>query len=373
MLKQDVTAVAGGTEPFTRPDVAAGDLIRLADHVKGIFAAEPVVLQLASPIVVVGDLQGHIHDLIRILKGFQPPNRSANVRYLFLGNLVGRGEFSLETVTLVYLMKAVYPDRVFIIRGNHEFEILCTTSGFLTEITSEFPSAAREVFEHFLATFSFTPMVAVIDVVNVCLHSGIGPALPSLADIRRLARPILNPAAPGVKSLIWSNPSTTLPDFADSARSGPSFGEKALLQFLERSECVRLIRTHEPLETGFESLFEDRLLTIFSASNYLGRSRNEAAVVCVTPEGEDGVHTFPPLKYLQRKSQGPAGPMSRISLPRPAQFEAPFVPMKINSSSSTLRIDRRGAHRAQIGAMRVQLSEGDLAKVLPPSPPFGKG
>jgi protein phosphatase len=225
LLNQDIPSLASGRDPFTRPTVDARALVQLADHVKDLFAKEPVVLELTSPVLVIGDLQGHFFDLLRILKEFTPPTFTNDTQYLFLGNLVGRGEFSLETLTLAYLLKAVHPTRVFIIRGNHEFDVLCRASGLLKEVTNEFPSG-HIVFDHFMAAFAETPMAAMVDSINVCMHGGIGPALPSVAEIRSLKRPIVNLPNPIVKPLVWSNPSLSHLEFADSARNGPSIGEK---------------------------------------------------------------------------------------------------------------------------------------------------
>jgi protein phosphatase len=325
ILSQDIPALASGREPFSRPTVDADILIQLSDYVKDIFASEPTVLDLVSPILVVGDLQGHYHDLLRILKEFGVPTPTHRVRYLFLGNLVGRGEFSLETVTLVYLLKAVYPTQVYVIRGNHEFEVLCRAGGFFKEVFEQCPGS--RVFESFMTTFSFTPLAAMIDSMNVCVHAGIGPACPSIGAIRALTRPITCPADPIVKCLVWSNPSLSQPEFAESARNGPLFGEKAVLQFLERSQAVRIIRTHETRDDGFESVFEDRVITVFSASNYLGRAGNEGAVLLVTPDGDDILKNFPPFKQISRKMADGKVQMRRRSGGKISGATSHFSPM----------------------------------------------
>jgi serine/threonine-protein phosphatase PPG1 len=57
------------------------------------------------------------YDLIEIFRiGGYPPHTN----YLFLGDYVDRGLFSVETISLLTCLKLRYPDRVQLIRGNHE-------------------------------------------------------------------------------------------------------------------------------------------------------------------------------------------------------------------------------------------------------------
>ena len=79
------------------------------------------------PVTICGDIHGHFRDLIELFKiGGQVPDTN----YIFMGDFVDRGFHSVllfmtlheqvETITLLVLLKVRYPDRVFLIRGNHE-------------------------------------------------------------------------------------------------------------------------------------------------------------------------------------------------------------------------------------------------------------
>jgi protein phosphatase len=281
----------------------------------------------------VGDLQGHFHDLVRILQIFHAPSRASAVQYLFLGNIVGRGEFGLQTATLVYLLKAVYPDRVFIIRGSHEFEIPCGSNGFLAELAAEFPDA-RLVFDHFLSAFAYTPLAAMVDSVTVCVHSGIGPTVRSIETVREVRRPIVDGAMAVAKELLWSNPSPLHQEFAESPRTGMSFGQKAMLRFLQQSAAVRIIRAHEVPPMGFESRFDDRLVTVFSASNYTGRQGNHGAVMLLNRDGEDRIKALPPMRRPLGKITGDECPERKRRNSSKDVPRGPFLRAGIKTSAS---------------------------------------
>ena len=78
---------------------------------------ESNVQPVKCPVTVCGDIHGQFHDLMELFKisGYTP-----DTNFLFLGDYVDRGYYSVETVTLMICLKVRYKDRVTIIRGNHE-------------------------------------------------------------------------------------------------------------------------------------------------------------------------------------------------------------------------------------------------------------
>lgn len=51
---------------------------------------------------------------------FQVGGQIPDTNYLFLGDFVDRGFYSVETFLLLLALKVRYPDRMMLIRGNHE-------------------------------------------------------------------------------------------------------------------------------------------------------------------------------------------------------------------------------------------------------------
>lgn len=260
-----------------------------------IFKNEQNLVDVRSPCIVIGDLHGQILDLIRILNMYGMPNRK---KYVFLGDLVDRGEFSIEVLIIVLLLKVLYPDQVTLIRGNHEFEFLSSQCGFMQQIGDTYGNVT--LFNLAMSTFSFIPMACRIDRKYLCVHGGIGPQLKSLNQIVVIKRPVAEFGDPVIDSLMWSDPSDDLENFVESDRgAGSFFGEKALTTFLNQNQITMLIRGHECVMSGCEFHFNNKLVTVFSASNYCGMVNNQGGVLEINgPEYK--ARLFPPLKWLMR-------------------------------------------------------------------------
>jgi serine/threonine-protein phosphatase 2A catalytic subunit len=89
----------------------------LCESAKGTLRDEQNVVPIPAPVTVVGDIHGQYHDLIEL---FLLGGRVPDTNYIFLGDYVDRGYYSVETVTLVVCLKCRWFDRVTILRGNHE-------------------------------------------------------------------------------------------------------------------------------------------------------------------------------------------------------------------------------------------------------------
>ena len=90
---------------------------QLCEKAKEILINESNVQQVRAPVTICGDIHGQFHDLRELFKiGGEPPDTN----YLFMGDYVDRGYYSVETVTLLVALKVRFKDRITILRGNHE-------------------------------------------------------------------------------------------------------------------------------------------------------------------------------------------------------------------------------------------------------------
>ncbi|EPY39990.1 hypothetical protein AGDE_03938, partial [Angomonas deanei] len=96
-------------KPLTEQQVA-----QVCEKGKEVLQKESNVHNVRAPVTVCGDVHGQFHDLLELLKiGGLPPDTN----YLFMGDYVDRGYYSVETVTLLLLYKIRYPERLHILRG----------------------------------------------------------------------------------------------------------------------------------------------------------------------------------------------------------------------------------------------------------------
>jgi serine/threonine-protein phosphatase 2A catalytic subunit len=93
------------------------EIRELCDKAKEILTEESNVQQAHIPVTICGDVHGQFFDLMELFKiGGSPPDTN----YLFMGDYVDRGHYSVETVSLLVALKVRYRDRITITRGNHE-------------------------------------------------------------------------------------------------------------------------------------------------------------------------------------------------------------------------------------------------------------
>ena len=95
-----------------------------------------------------------------------------------MGDYVDRGEYSIEVVTLLFLLKLKYPKYIYLLRGNHECHTINKMYGFYEECQKK---ANLLIWKAFNQVFSYLPVAALIERKIFCVHGGLSP---KLGDIR---------------------------------------------------------------------------------------------------------------------------------------------------------------------------------------------
>ncbi|KAK4518907.1 mitochondrial acyl carrier protein [Mucor velutinosus] len=266
------------------------DMRQLCYKLKEVLAEESTVVPVNAPVTLCGDIHGQFYDLVKIFEvGGDLPNTS----YIFMGDFVDRGRYSLETLTLLLLYKLKYPDRITLTRGNHESH----------ECLAKYQNS--RVWEWCCTVFDYLPLAAVIDGSVFCVHGGLSPELPSIDSIRTLFRMQELPQSGGHCDLLWSDPETQVDAWAISPRGGGYlFGPLPTTAFCHNNGIDLIVRSHQLVDEGYNYPFDEgNLVTLWSAPNYCYRCGNKAAILKIPEEDRPIVSTDYTI-FLENDVQG---------------------------------------------------------------------
>lgn len=247
----------------------------LCESVITLLLQESNVVQVSAPVTVVGDIHGQFYDLKEL---FRIAGQAPDTNFLFLGDYVDRGFFSIETMTLLCLLKLRYPSRVTLLRGNHESRQITLAYGFYAECMRHYGNA--NVWQHFCDVFCYLSVSALIDRSVFCVHGGLSPSVHTLNQIRVVDRFQEVPHEGVLADLVWSDPEEGREGFAASQRgAGYLFGRDIVMKFLHENGIDHILRAHQLCNDGYQCLFSNTLSTIWSAPNYCYRCNNIASVL----------------------------------------------------------------------------------------------
>lgn len=247
----------------------------LCTQVQTILLNENNVHQIHSPVTVVGDIHGQFYDLLEL---FHIGGDCPETNFLFLGDFVDRGAFSVETMTMLTCLKLRYPHRITLLRGNHESRQVTMVYGFYSEIESKYGNT--NVWRYFTEMFDCLPIAALIDGNIFATHGGLSPSLHTIDQIRFLDRLREIPQEGPITDLMWSDPDTRVNGFNVSTRgAGYTFGKDILDFFLRLNDIDHMLRAHQLCLEGYQVLFNGKLSTVWSAPNYCYRAGNLASIL----------------------------------------------------------------------------------------------
>ena len=274
-----------------------------------------------------------------------------------------RGFYSLESFLLLLCLKVRYPDRMTLIRGNHESRQITTVYGFYDECLRKYGSAnvwryCCEVFDYLAlgaivlgasstlepskqkvnpsqsnsitSTQEYADPDIEIEVLNseggsistiprqkegnskqpaktgppgtgasgwsrgtsgsssgavLCVHGGLSPLIDTVDKIRLLDRKQEVPHEGAMCDLLWSDPDE-IDGWGLSPRgAGFLFGADIVKVFNHANDLSLIARAHQLVMEGFKEMFDNSIVTVWSAPNYCYRCGNVAAILEL---GEDG-------------------------------------------------------------------------------------
>jgi serine/threonine-protein phosphatase 5 len=260
-------------------------------------------------ITICGDTHGQYFDVINIFKKFGKVNNEHV--YLFNGDFVDRGSWGCEVALLLYTLKVLYPNRIFINRGNHETDDMNLVYGFKDECKFKY---GEKLFKCFSESFGSLPYCTLINQEYLVMHGGLfsddNITLDSLRKINRFNHPHGQPPKTGIEmELLWTDPQIEKGRSLSKRGIGMQFGPDITKRFCETNKLKGIIRSHEVRQQGYEWEHDGMLCTVFSAPNYCDVQGNLGAVIHVDRNGELECCNFeavphpdiPPMKYTKNQ------------------------------------------------------------------------
>ncbi|KOO22192.1 hypothetical protein Ctob_004968 [Chrysochromulina tobinii] len=193
------------------------------------------------------------------------------------GDFVDRGHNSVETMTMLLLLKARYPHRITLLRGNHESRQITQVYGFYDECQRKYGNA--NPWKYVTELFDWCPLAALVDGSVLCVHGGLSPDVRTIDQMRMIDRKMEIPHEGAFCDLMWSDPDD-IETWAVSPRgAGWLFGAQVTSEFNALNGLELICRAHQLVQEGYKYMFSEGLVTVWSAPNYCYRCGNVAAIL----------------------------------------------------------------------------------------------
>ncbi|KAJ6236334.1 serine/threonine-protein phosphatase pp2a-related [Anaeramoeba flamelloides] len=260
-----------------------------------IFIKESNTIFVPAPVTICGDVHGQFWDLKEL---FEIGGKPGETSYLFLGDFVDRGYYSIETFLLLLTLKVKYPDKMTLIRGNHESRQITQVYGFYDECMKKFGNSS--VWRYCTEIFDYLSLSAIVENQIFCVHGGLSPKIDQINQIRLIDRKTEVPHEGAMCDMLWSDPDETTKEWEINPRgAGFNFGKLVVEKFNKINSLKIIARAHQLCQDGFQYSFDKKLVTVWSAPNYFYRCANKASVMIVNNELDHSFKVFeaaPPEK-----------------------------------------------------------------------------
>jgi len=200
---KDMLIVAKDAPPQSRsfreaqvPRFGESILMGLCEAAIALLWRIPTVIELGSPVYIVGDINGNVFDLVRILARF---SSFPTTRHVSLGTYIARGLFSVQCVALLLLP---CPSNVVLFRGLREFGEASAEFGFEDEFGPRGLRPASSLSRDFHEVFAHLPLACLVDGEILCVHGVVRGHVQRVAQIVGVRRSLHTSDDPVVAELV---------------------------------------------------------------------------------------------------------------------------------------------------------------------------
>jgi len=217
---------------------------------------------------IIGDIHGDLDSLLQILNTtnfLEKIQRDEDAFMIFLGDYGDRGVHSPEVYYVVLSLKRMFPEKVILLRGNHEGpkDLLAHPHDLPFHLARKFGDKAQMVYERLTTLFEYLCLAVIVNKKYVMLHGGAPSKANSIEDVAYAREK--HPAESHLEEILWSDPVENTGGTRFSPRgAGRLFGKDVTNRFLKLLDAQMIIRGHEPTEDGYKINHDGKVLTLFS-------------------------------------------------------------------------------------------------------------
>ncbi|XP_035732459.1 serine/threonine-protein phosphatase 5-like isoform X10 [Vespa mandarinia] len=253
--------------------------------VKAWFMAQPSLVDITIPedskFTICGDIHGQYYDLLNIFELNGLPSETNP--YLFNGDFVDRGSFSVECIFTLFGFKLLYPNHFFMSRGNHESATMNQMYGFDGEVKAKYSDLMADLFTE---VYNWLPLAHCLNKRVLVMHGGLfSRDNVTLEEIQQIDRNRQPPDEGLMCELLWSDPQPQMGRAPSKRGVGVQFGPDVTQNFLALNNLDYVVRSHEVKNEGYEVGHDGKCITVFSAPNYCDTMGNQGAFI--TLNGKD--------------------------------------------------------------------------------------
>ncbi|MCB1119110.1 MAG: serine/threonine protein phosphatase [Chlamydiia bacterium] len=145
--------------------------------------AQKLTVPLGARVIFKGDLHGDFRSLNLFVEGLRQQGEMESNSYkfktdfylIFLGDYVDRGLWGVEVIHLLMQLKLANPERVFLVRGNHEDPEMANNLGFRQEYEANLSPSHQQSPTRWAFSFSNIMLMEFIPLPMTTTEMSLPP------------------------------------------------------------------------------------------------------------------------------------------------------------------------------------------------------